>query len=140
VSALRHIWRAELPWRRTIETECGLRVRSAIDGRATSPVAERCVNRASYLDEQRRECREPATRHRWLLGFCQPCQLASLAHRSFDESPHLLLLRACQVYGKRARLIDSELRAVALLVARHRDEFDEQIEAELVLDTLLEMR
>lgn len=117
MSALDHILRSQLPWRRDPgKTECG---RDADD-----------VTNALTYDEALAKFRSLG-QQRAIMTSCVTCfQTANARHRSnWDKRPSAVMQRETEQvsYWNRAQaetLLDRELRAIAALIEAHRDEFD----------------
>jgi len=117
VAHLTHIVRAMPPWCRDTEqlTECRLPAHAF-------PV----WTRAEALEEQRR-----LGAQRFSLFVCQTCRSASNMNAAWEENPAKCLQRYLghaayylEEPTPAARVIHDELRAIAVLIDRHRDEFD----------------
>jgi hypothetical protein len=121
-----HVWRPSLPWRTAIQTECGLFPKGEL--------AERCVQRDAIDSFPHYEKGSYWARRGYLNGLCFTCQDVVKAWPTWDKNPVRCLARES---GRTP--INFELRALAALVDAHRDEFNDRLEAELVLGTLLEM-
>lgn len=106
---LKHIVRDTLPWRADPRTECG---------RPLSDVAALLTrDEAAVLWK-----RHGAKRASFLL--CVTCVDTANRHRSFDEDPCSAANRAYPNWRATDEM-QRELRAIALLIAAHQDEFDQ---------------
>lgn len=120
---LHHIQRAMLPWQRHQLTECGLDPASYPTWTRDEAVAQH-----RKLGEQR-----------FSLFACMNCMHTASRHQTWDQNPASCMARHVQVWGMRddqAAQIQAELRAMAALIAAHRDEFDETVAGLLNLTTL----
>ena len=108
-----HVERPLLPWRRhSVRTECGLPV-------AGHPVISRAefVARVNRLGQQRTA-----------MTTCMTCFTTARRWPTWEEDPPRALDRECQwgptYRGEMGSPIADELRALAELADRHRDEFE----------------
>lgn len=114
-----HIERSPLPWRPERATECGLDAT-----RHPTWTREEAVAKAKELGTQR-----------FSLFVCMTCMQTAERHYGWDADPAACLVRHAQPMtlkygrdpdGEKRRFAD-ELRAIAALVAAHREEFDELV-------------
>jgi hypothetical protein len=112
VKDITHIERPNLPWRNERRTECGLDA----ERHPTWTRAE-AVAKFKELGQQR-----------FSLFVCMTCKGTAERHATWEDDPASCMARyARPVLGNADdahRLICAELRAIALLVEAHRDEFD----------------
>lgn len=104
-----HIERPRLPWRNGgTTTECGLPA-------ANHPVITRDVflARVKELGQQRAA-----------MVTCMTCFQTARHWPTWEEDPGHMLGRETSLNSYRSTPLDNELRAIALLVANHREEFD----------------
>lgn len=105
---LDHILRPDLPWRVADTTECG---RSIQDVKST-------INRDQFFARLKKHGQA-----RTAFTVCMTCAQTSNRWRTFIQDPVDAMRR--EVYGGRTEpQLHAELRAMAALVAEHRDEFD----------------
>ena len=103
---LTHIERAPLPWRTARITECGLS-------------AER---HPTWTREEAHEIRKRLGVTRFVMHACMTCNLASNRHATWDTDPRACIMRYAG--DRRHDEFVHELRAIATLIERHREEFD----------------
>ena len=106
-----HVERPRLPWRDEELTECGLPA-------AGHPV----ITRAELEAKVKREGQQ-----RSQITTCQTCWNTARRHLPWEVDPAARLARevgSAWSVSERHRRINRELRAIELLVAAHRDEFD----------------
>lgn len=114
MSELKHIERPRLPWQTDRLTECG---RDVDDYREDIVIDRPQVKRLLAAYGQQRVA--------FLL--CMTClNRANYSHDSWEDNPASVMRRHCERGGDGAA-INVELRALALLVDAHRDEFDQAI-------------
>jgi hypothetical protein len=107
-----HVRRLDLPWRLIELTECGRPLadvgswitRAALVAR----VKEDGIQRAAY-------------------STCMTCLETARRWPSWDDSPTDCLMRELGYRGQSNPLMVAELRAVVLLIAAHRGEFDQTV-------------
>lgn len=104
---LEHVERANLPWRDEALTECGLPT-------AGHPV----LSRDAWLSKVKAQGKQRAA-----FTTCMTCWGAAARNSSWDHDPIRALSRACDDWKRKDQFV-AELRALALLVEAHRDEFD----------------
>jgi hypothetical protein len=107
---MEHVERAPLPWRDETLTECGLPT-------AGHPV----LTRDAWTDKVRTLGQQRAA-----FTTCMTCWEAARRNASWAEDPVRALNRATSDWRRQDILAD-ELRAIALLVDAHRDEFRETL-------------
>lgn len=107
---MEHIERSPLPWRDDTLTECGLPT-------AGHPV----ISRDAWLDKVKRLGKQRAA-----FTTCMTCWDAACRNASWEEDPIRAVQRVCSDYRQKDQT-QNELRAIALLVAAHRAEFDETL-------------
>lgn len=111
---LEHVYRPYLPWRPMELTECGLETEG-------KPMLER----AEFL---RKVARQGKTRA--AMTTCITCWQTAERWADWNTSPSHVVFREVRNAGYYAaetievKRIDAELRAIAALIAAHRDEFD----------------
>jgi hypothetical protein len=105
-----HVARPRIPWRDNgVRTECGLPA-------AAHPV----ISRAAFTAKLRQ-----LGKQRTAMTTCMTCFNTALRWPTWEENPAACLGRETQAYRTdKARELNDELRAIALLVSRHREEFD----------------
>lgn len=115
-----HVVRPSLPWRPEQATECGLN-------------AER--HPTWSRDEAIAKCREMG-KQRFSMFVCMTCMHTADRHATWDQDPASCLQRFTEKYQIRwsgespdSRRFNDELRAIALLVAQHRTEFEALVES-----------
>ena len=109
---LEHVKRGHPPWRAAPGlTECG---RDA----SAYPVLDRDEFLAKIAEQGEQ---------RAAMSTCMSCWHTVRQHSTWAISPQAVMSRECkQLFGMRPdALVDSELRAIALLIEAHRSEFDE---------------
>ncbi len=105
-----HVQRLALPWRTHVLTECGLPVEG-------HPV----ISREVFI-ERVKEFGQSRT----MMMTCMTCYETTRRHPTFEQDPARALQREIPGwYAGKPCLLSRELRAIAILVDRHRDEFDE---------------
>jgi hypothetical protein len=106
---LKHIRRPALPWRDAPLTECGRPVgdvRAWIDrGEALAMVAKHGIRRAAFM-------------------ICMTCMTTANQYPEWDDDPRGALAREF-LGAARDQELGDHLRAIGLLVAAHRAEFDD---------------
>lgn len=111
-----HVERPCLPWRREERTECGL-----------PSAAHPTLTRVEFESKVRKEGLQ-----RSQVTTCQTCWSTARRHPTWEESPSGRLARECVGWAMRHRQdasINDELRAIALLIDAHREEFDATLAA-----------
>lgn len=111
-----HIQRANLPWRDERVTECGLDA-------SRHPT----WSRAEVQAKQKK-----LGKQRLAMLTCMTCLSTYERHTSWEEDPASCMLRHAQGNTRRwvrnpspeQRAFSDELRAIAMLVEAHREEFD----------------
>jgi len=109
---IEHVQRPRIPWRKDEPlTECGLSV--------TGP---HVLTRETFL----RKLKEQGVQ-RAMLSTCYTCGETAQRHPDWNKSPSGCIDRETGGFGHRekSKTLDRELRALAALVARHPEEFDE---------------
>lgn len=108
-----HIRRLDLPWRELNLTECGRPVSDVAASISRDEIVARVkkdgIQRAAY-------------------STCMTCLETVQRWPSWDQNPAQFLAREIGHYGRPNEQIVRELRAIALLVEAHRDEFDGLVE------------
>ena len=105
-----HVTRPNLPWRVDDLTECGLPA-------AGHPV----ISRDEFLTRLTKFGKQ-----RTAMTTCMTCFNTAFDHPTWNEDPVKCIAREVRVwYGPRTKRFKRELLAIAALVARHREEFDE---------------
>lgn len=109
---LTHISRSTVAWRDPILTECG---------RPIGDVHE-ALTREQFNERYAREGQK-----RMSLITCVTCWETATRHPTWEENPMAAMSRETGSYwSKEGREpITTELKAIAILIARHRAEFDE---------------
>lgn len=107
---LEHVERTALPWRRESMTECGLPA-------AGHPV----ISRDAWLAKVRSQGTQRAA-----FTTCMTCWSAAQRNATWEADPIRVVQRATEDY-RRKDAFAAELRALALLVEAHREEFDETL-------------
>jgi hypothetical protein len=105
---MEHIERAPLPWRDETLTECGLPT-------AGHPV----ITRAAWLAKLRQQGKQRAA-----FTTCMTCWDAACRNSPWNDDPVRAIDRAASDWRRKDQFA-AELRAIALLVDAHRDEFRE---------------
>lgn len=115
---LTHIARTGLPWRDATKTVCGHPINQYADGLV--------VNLA---DAQAMQCR--LGQQRFALAICMTCANHVGNWAEWDNDPRVRMAREVTGgdFGKFDPVIVHELRAMAMLIERHRDEFDDAVAA-----------
>lgn len=107
-----HIQRPNLPWRSDQLTECKLDAT-----RHPTWTRDEAIAKARELGQQR-----------FAMVVCITCMNTANRHRTWDEDPASCLERYVgSVWGMKddeSQRLDHELRAIAMLIEAHRDEFD----------------
>lgn len=113
---MEHIERCLLPWQSERLTECG------------KPVAEFAA--VLSREEAARKFRDQG-KQRAAMTTCMTCMSrGQYQPLSWEQNPAAVMQRACEragYYPKEDHPMNVELRALALLVEAHRDEFDQAI-------------
>ncbi len=108
-----HIRRTDLPWRTNDLTECG----RSVDDCRTVITRATAVARWKDLGAQRAS-----------FTLCMTCKDTASRWPTWDDNPTGAMARECAGFrfgsGERPAM-DNELRAVAILIAAHREEFAE---------------
>lgn len=111
-----HIERPPLPWRPERATECGLDV-----SRHATWSRQEAIAKMKELGRQR-----------FSMFVCMTCQHTMENHATWDDDPASCMVRhaapmalrwSADRDGEKRRFAD-ELRAIAALIAAHREEFD----------------
>ena len=115
---LTHIARPPLPWRDSGLTICGKPVTQYADGLV--------VNIADARAAVRR-----LGKSRFAMTHCMTCANNADRWWTWEENPGARMAREIGYLGmtKAEPIIHTELRVMALLIERYRDEFDEMVEA-----------
>ena len=115
---LTHIARTPLPWRDSGLTVCGKPVSQYVDGLVIS------------LDDARATARRLG-KQRFAMTHCMTCASNCTRWAKWEDDPRARMAREIGYLGpsKTDEIIEAELRAIALLIASHRDEFDALVEA-----------
>ena len=114
-----HIERSPLPWRPERATECGLDA----------------TRHPTWTRDDAKSKRKEMGRQRFSLFCCMTCLSTMERHSTWEEDPASCLVRHAQPmalsrWGRRGetkeevRRFADELRAIAALIERHREEFD----------------
>lgn len=106
--AIEHVLRPLLPWRTTMLTECGL-----------PSVGHPVITRERFIEKVKEQGKQ-----RSAMTTCMTCWDTAMRHPSWQQDPVLCISREVQ-WNRRDGLFKRELRAIAALIVRHRDEFDE---------------
>jgi len=120
-----HIERAMVPWRDERLTECGLLV---------ADVAA-CIDRPAAVAKAKE-----LGMQRYAMVACMTCVQTVNRHGTWETDPVGVLERSLSRYGPNAELSARELRAIALLIAAHTDEFQETLAALADAPSLAERR
>jgi hypothetical protein len=104
---LDHVLRPILPWRDERLTECG---RTDVS---------RAIGRDEFVAKVRREGKQ-----RSAMTTCMTCWNTALRWKDWRQSPSDVMRRALPTWPSGPDRADDELRAIAALIAEHRDEFD----------------
>lgn len=106
---LDHVRRPDLPWRISTLTECGRPVKDV----------GKCIERDELLARLKKYGKQ-----RTGLLTCMTCWRTSADWKTFADDPVQAMYR--EVYGGMSRNtgLAAELRAIAALVEKYRDEFD----------------
>lgn len=115
---LTHIARTSPPWRDASKTVCGRLISQYADGLV--------VNLADARAMQRR-----LGKQRFALAICMTCAHNVGNWAEWDDSPVRRMEREVTggAFGRREPVIEHELRAIAALIDRHGDEFNELVES-----------
>lgn len=115
---LTHIARPPLPWRESGLTICGHPVSQFGDGLVTNLADAHAA--ARRLGKQR-----------FAMTHCMTCASNVSRWATWENDPAARMAREIGYLGmtKQEPVIVAELRAIALLIERHRDDFDELVEA-----------
>jgi hypothetical protein len=110
-----HIRRTDLPWRSNALTECG----RPVDDCTTVITRAEAVTRWNELGAQRAS-----------FTLCMTCKDTANRWPTWDDSPAGAMARECAGYDYRwgrgdKPAIDHDLRAAAILIEAHGDEFNE---------------
>src|SRR5262245_21432113 len=112
-----HIERPTLPWRAgPLITECGLNAASV-----------KTLTRSEFQKRLKEYGQQ-----RTALLTCMTCSSTAARWRTWDEDPREAISREVEWEGRWSRdkhghQLRDELRAIALLIERHREEFDETV-------------
>ena len=107
-----HVRRLDLPWRETTMTECGRQLADV----ATWITREELVARVKTDGIQRAA-----------YSTCMTCLETAKRWPAWSENPAQALSRELGHWGRPDEQTQVELRAIALLIAAHREEFDETV-------------
>lgn len=108
---LDHVVRSAPPWREaSAQTECG---------RPVTDVAS-ALSRDAMIVKVRQQGKQRAA-----MSSCMTCWSAATRHKTWDEDPVDAIRRETQYGARTEALFREELRAIAVLVAAHADEFAE---------------
>lgn len=122
---LTHIERPSLPWRIEKMTECGLD-------------ADR---HPTWTREESQSIAKKLGRQRFAMHCCMTCMSTAQHHARWEDDPASCMVRhassmTLSAYGRirpnlaeEKRRFADELRAIALLIEAHRDEFDALVES-----------
>lgn len=115
---LRHIMRTNLPWRPATKTVCG------------KPASQYAHGLVLSLAEARTMVRDLG-KQRAALMLCMTCASHAERWAEWDVSPLARMERevAGGAFGAPDPLVAAELRAFAMLVERHADEFAELVDS-----------
>lgn len=105
---LDHVRRPDLPWRASTTTECG---------RDSSEV--KSISRDDLIARLR-----DWGSQRTSLHTCMTCWTTANNYQTFDQNPGQAMAREVR-YGESGPQITAELRALAALAVKYKDEFDE---------------
>lgn len=111
-----HIERSPLPWRPERSTECGLDA----------------TRHPTWTRDEAAKLAKDLGRQRFSMIVCMTCFGTADRHSTWEEDPASCMVRHAQrmtqrwgrEYAPEKRRFADELRAIATLVERHRDEFD----------------
>lgn len=129
---LQHIRRTDLPWREATKTRCG------------RLVAELAADRVIPLDEARAKVKRLG-KQRAAMFLCMTCCNHIDDWPEWDADPVTRMERECAGGRWRKRdsdleLVERELRAIAMLVLAHRDEFDAAVNGLGEVESLTDIR
>lgn len=114
---LTHIMRTSLPWRAATKTVCG-RPTEQYRADLVVPLAD-AVKMRQRLGQQR-----------FALAICMTCANCCNNWSEWDTNPVARMLSEVSDSSRRRDpVVEAELRAIADLIAAHRDEFDNTVEA-----------
>ena len=115
---LTHIARPPLPWRESGKTICGHPVGQYVDGLV--------INLADAHAAARR-----LGQQRFALTHCMTCASNARNWSTWEDNPRARLAREMGHLGmtKAEPIVEHELRAIALLIEAHRDEFDDLVQS-----------
>ncbi len=106
-----HVQRPPLPWRDDALTECGL------------PTAEhQTITREQFIQKVKSQGQV-----RSAMTTCMTCWDTARRHPSWQQDPVGCISREVHWTRRDNGLFKRELRAIAALISRHREEFDEII-------------
>lgn len=107
-----HVLRAALPWRQPTTTECG------------QPIAELAADRVLAREDLVRRVRDEGI-ERASMHTCMTC-IGTFRRwpKTWDQDPRERMAREFYGGGQGAPELVDELRAIAVLIANHRPEFD----------------
>lgn len=122
---IEHVRRPGLPWRESTLTECGI-------PRSGQP----CLERAEFIAKVKAQGQQ-----RSAMTTCMTCWDTARRHPSWDEDPVASIGREVESYRRwRSKLVEDgfrrELVAIAMLIERHRVEFDDLIEDQAAIVAL----
>jgi hypothetical protein len=120
---LEHVRRPNLPWRSSDLTECGLD-----------------TNRPTITREQLRAKWKRQGQQRAAMTTCMTCLSTARRWPSWDEDPVGCLGREAYLGESHGDAFRIELRAIALLIAAHREEFDQAVRDLNAAPTLDDLR
>ena len=103
-----HVERPLLPWRTQMLTECGLPTEG-------HPV----ITRDAFIAKVKKLGVQRAS-----MTTCMTCFNTAQRHPTFEDNPSGAMIRECESWRPKP-LVQRELRALAALVGRHREEFEE---------------
>ena len=111
---LEHVARPLLPWRNDLLTECGL----------PEQPGRRIISRTMFEAKVKKQGKS-----RSAMTTCMTCWHAAVRWRDWATSPSEVMRRELPNWCNRdmSRPLDAELRAIEVLVAAHRDEFDDYL-------------
>jgi len=114
---LQHVRRTDLPWRQATHTNCGREIAELAPDRVISHSEARAkVNRMG--------------KQRAAMFLCMTCAGRWYVTPEWDDDPVGRMYAECQKFVNRSdseNIVAHELRAIAMLIAAHRDEFNEAV-------------
>jgi hypothetical protein len=108
-----HVRRLDLPWREITMTECGQQLTDVVSWITRDELVTRVKTDGILLV---------------MLSTCLTClETVKRYPARWDRNPAQLIAREIGPYGRLDAQLTVELRAIALLVAAHRGEFDQTV-------------